>query len=62
MQATEAYIEAHASSWKHPASRRLWLNPVVKYAYPVIGAKLLHNIRVEDIVAWRSARPRLGRV
>jgi integrase len=54
-QAVEEYVAAHASSWKHPASRRLWLNPVVKYAYPVIGAKMLDDIRVEDIVAIMDA-------
>jgi integrase len=54
-QATEDYLKAHASSWKHPASLRLWRNPVEKYAYPVIGHKLLDEIGVEDIVAIMDA-------
>jgi integrase len=53
--ATEDYLAAHGSSWKHAASGRLFLNPIVKYAYPVIGAKLLDDIRVEDIAAIMDA-------
>ena len=54
-QAAEDYVEAHASSWKHPATRRIWFNPIVKYAYPVIGKMLLDNIRVEHIDAVMTA-------
>jgi integrase len=54
-QAVEDYVKAHAPSWKHPASRRLWLNPVIKYAYPVIGGKWLDDIRVEDVAAIMDA-------
>jgi integrase len=54
-QAAEDYLAAHASSWKHPASLRLWRKPVEKYAYPVIGDKLLDDVRVEDIVAIMDA-------
>jgi integrase len=54
-KAAEDYLAAHASSWKHAASRRLFINPIEKYAYPVIGNKLLDDIRVEDIVAIMDA-------
>jgi len=54
-QATKDYVAAHASSWKHPASVRLFLNPIKKFAFPVIGNKLLDDIRVEDIVAIMDA-------
>jgi integrase len=54
-QAVEDYVKTHAPSWKHPASRRLWLNPVIKYAHPVIGGKWLDDIRVEDVAAIMDA-------
>jgi integrase len=54
-QAAEDYVAAHASSWKHAASKRLFVNPMIKFAYPVIGMKLLDDIRVEDIVAIMDA-------
>ena len=54
-QAAEDYLEAHASSWKHPATRRIWFNPIQKYAYPVIGKMLLDDIRVEHIDAVMTA-------
>jgi hypothetical protein len=54
-QATENYVAAHASSWKHRRSRALWLNPVVKYAYPVIGDMPLNDIKLEHIVAIMGA-------
>jgi integrase len=49
--AAEDYVEAHASSWKHPATRRIWFNPIQKYAFPVIGKMRLDDIRVEHIDA-----------
>jgi integrase len=54
-QAVEAYVAAHEGTWKHHNSKRVWLNPIVKYAYPVIGRKLLNDIGVEDIVAIMGA-------
>jgi integrase len=50
-QATEAYFEAHAPSWKHKYARAVWLNPIVKYAYPVIGRLGLDAIGVEHVAA-----------
>jgi hypothetical protein len=35
--AAEEYFKAPAPSWKPPCAGKLWLNPIVKYAYPVIG-------------------------
>jgi integrase len=54
-RAAEDYVEAHASSWKHPATRRIWFNPIQKYAHPVIGKMLLDDIRVEHIDAVMTA-------
>jgi integrase len=59
-QATENYLKAHQGSWKHPASRRLFLNQIVKYAYPVIGSMDLDLIRVEHIVAIVDATQAQG--
>jgi integrase len=49
--ATEAYLKAHAPTWKHPRARSLWVNPVIKYANPVIGKLQLDDIKVEHIEA-----------
>ena len=59
-QATEAYLAAHAPSWKHRYSRMVWLNPVVNYAYPVIGKLPLNDIAVEHIAAIMSAANKRG--
>lgn len=56
-QATEAYLKAHAPSWKHRYARAVWLNPIIKYAYPVIGARPLDEIGVEHIAAIMSKAP-----
>jgi integrase len=50
-QATEAYFKDHAPSWRHRNSASLWLNPIVKYAYPVIGDMALDLIAGEHVVA-----------
>jgi integrase len=54
-EAAEAYLEAHAPSWKHKYARAVWLNPIVKYAYPVIGRLGLNAIGVEHIAAIMRA-------
>jgi integrase len=50
-QAAESYLEAHGHSWKGRRARALWLNPLVKYAYPAIGDLALDAITVTDIKA-----------
>jgi hypothetical protein len=50
-QATEAYFKDHAPSWRHRCSAPLWIKPIVKYAYPVIGDMALDDIGVEHVVA-----------
>jgi hypothetical protein len=54
-QATDSYVAAHAPSWKHPRAKAVWLGPIVKYAYPVIGKMLLDDIRVEHVDAVMNA-------
>jgi integrase len=49
--AAKAYLETHAPKWKHPGARAGWWNPIGKYALPVIGAKILDAIVVEDVAA-----------
>jgi integrase len=50
-QATEAYFKDHSPSWRHRYSASTWLNPVVKYAYPVIGDMPLNEIAPQHIAA-----------
>ena len=54
-QAAEAYCELHAPSWKHKYAGRVWLNPIKKYAYPVIGDFPLNDIEPRHIITIRSA-------
>ena len=54
-QAAEAYCELHAPSWKHRYAGRVWLNPIKKYAYPIIGDFPLNDIEPRHIIAIRSA-------
>jgi integrase len=49
--AAETYIAAHAPGWKHPKHRQGWTNTLANYAYPVIGAKPVGEIDVNDILA-----------
>jgi integrase len=58
--ATEEYLKRHASSWRHHDARRTWHNPIVKYAYPVIGKMQLDLIRVEHIDAIMTAATKGG--
>jgi integrase len=54
-QAAENYVEAHSAAWKHHDARRTWFNPIVKYAFPVIGGMMLDDIRVEHVAAIMAA-------
>ena len=54
-EAAEAYCELHAPSWKHKYAGRVWLNPIIKYAYPIIGDFPLNDIEPRHIIAIRSA-------
>jgi integrase len=54
-RAADEYLKAHAKSWKHRDAVRTWHNPIVKYAYPIIGEKRLDDIQVEHIDAVMSA-------
>jgi integrase len=54
-RATENYLAAHASSWKHARARSLWVNPLIKFAYPVIGAMPLDGIEVSHVDAVMTA-------
>jgi integrase len=50
-QMVESYLAAHGDSWKHKYARAAWLNPVVKFAYPVIGRLSLDQIKISHVVA-----------
>jgi integrase len=48
--ATEAYLAAHARSWKHKYAVSSWLNPIKKYAYPVLADMNLNAVEAEHVV------------
>jgi integrase len=47
--ATEMFLRAHESSWKHPRASKTWFNPIERYAYPVIGNMALNDIGISHI-------------
>jgi integrase len=55
VRATDEYLRAHAKSWKHRDAVRIWHNPIVKYANPIIGRLRLDDIQVEHIDAVMTA-------
>jgi integrase len=54
-KAAENYLKAHGGSWKHPRARQVWLSPIEKYAYPVIGDMPLDLIGVAHVDAVMTA-------
>jgi integrase len=65
-QAAEAYLADYAPSWKHRGAVGDWLNPLARYAYPIIGDKALDSIEVEHVravirAAIRAGAPETGR-
>jgi integrase len=65
-QAAESYLKAHGPSWKHRRTQALWLNPLIKYAYPAIGDLALDAVTVTDvkgilIAAAAAGAPAAGR-
>lgn len=65
-QMVEAYLAKHAPGWKHRYARQSWVNPLVNYAYPVIGHLGLDQIEIAHIVeimerAEKAGAPDLAR-
>jgi integrase len=58
--AVEDYLAAHASSWKAHDAKRVWHGPFVRYAYPIMGAMKLDDIRVDHVVAVMNACSEAG--
>jgi integrase len=54
-QAADAYLNVHGREWKHQYARQGWLNPLVAYAFPVIGDLPLDAITFEHVVAVMKA-------
>src|SRR4029077_12319352 len=54
-EAVEAYLKDHAPHWKHKYARAVWLNPLVKFAFPVIGGLELDRIELSHVVAVMDA-------
>jgi integrase len=47
----ERYVAAHEAAWKNAKHRRQWRATLATYAYPVLGAKLVHEITPNDVLA-----------
>jgi hypothetical protein len=61
VQATHAYLKDHAKTWKHVRADKDWLNPLRRYAFPIIGGMPLDDIQVEHVRAARAANATRGR-
>jgi integrase len=59
-QAAEAYLKDFAPTWKHRRAVQDWLNPIVRYAFPVIGELPLDEIQVEHVRAVLRAAIKAG--
>ena len=65
-QMVEAYLAKHAPGWKHRYARQSWVNPLVNYAYPIIGGMGLDEITISHVVevmerAEKAGAPDLAR-
>ena len=54
------YLKAHGGGWKHKYARPVWLNPLVKFAFPVIGKLGLDQIEIAHILAVVDAAEQAG--
>lgn len=43
------YIAENRTGWKNEKHRQQWQNTLGTYAYPIIGAKLTHEITLDDV-------------
>ena len=59
-EAVEAYLKDHAPHWKHKYARAVWLNPLVKFAFPVIGGLELDRIELPHVLAVMDAAEQAG--
>jgi integrase len=54
-EAAEAYARANERVWKSPRSQKAWINPLIAYAYPIIGDLGLSEITFEHVVKVMKA-------
>jgi hypothetical protein len=59
-QAADAYLKDFAPTWKHRRAVQDWLNPLARYAFPVIGDLPLNEIQVEHVRAVLRAAIKAG--
>jgi integrase len=59
-EAVMAYVEANAPTWKHIYARANWLNPVERYAFPVIGHLKVDAVEPRHILAVLKAADEKG--
>lgn len=66
-QAAKAYIEAHQEGWKSAKHRAQWGNTLETYAFPVMGALLVHDVEQVHVLQvlepiWKSKTETAKRV
>ena len=59
-QMTAEYLRAHGDGWKHKYARAVWLNPLIKYAFPIIGDLPLDQIELSHVLAVMDAAEQAG--
>lgn len=57
----EAYIAAHAPSWRNPKHRQQWQNTLTTYAYPVMGHLQARDVGTDHVLRvlepiWNTKR------
>jgi integrase len=50
-ECAEAYIKAHASTWKNDKHRQQWRNTLAQHAYPVMGSLLVRDVKLPHVLA-----------
>lgn len=50
-ECADAYITAHAATWKSDKHRQQWRNTLAQHAYPVLGELLVRDVKLAQVLA-----------
>lgn len=50
-ECADAYITAHAATWKSDKHRQQWRNTLTQHAYPVMGELLVRDVKLPQVLA-----------
>lgn len=50
-ECAEAYITAHAATWKSDKHRQQWRNTLAQHAYPILGELLVRDVKLAQVLA-----------